>query len=333
MPDDRFLNRELSWLAFNERVLSQAADDSIPILERAKFLAITSSNLDEFMMVRVGGLKILSVRNPSLRDPAGMAADEQLKAVAKKGHEIVTRQYRVYRDEVQPQMESAGITQIDLARATEREISAARDRFEEEVFPVLSPQTVSAESFPLLLGQRLHLCVRLKHEADHRLGTMPGESGGNETEPGGAGQGGDDDPTFEYAIMPIGQALPRVLPLSRDQRHGYVLLENLATHFIDDFFPGRTVVECIPFRLTRNADIELREDEAGDLLGGMEEVLESRRVSRAVRLEYGANATQETVSFLRDALQLTDDDLYAIDGPIDLSFLFALHGEKGFDDQ
>ncbi|MCO8123807.1 polyphosphate kinase 1 [Stieleria sp. TO1_6] len=320
LPADRFLNRELTWLAFNERVLAQAANASLPILERGKFLAITSSNLDEFMMVRVGGLKILHKRNPTLRDPAGMIASEQLQAVAKKGHEIVARQYQVWRDDVQPQLEAAGIEQIDLTQATDVELSAAKSRLNDDVFPVLSPQAVSPDRFPLLRGLGVHLLVRLVCDPETRLGTAPGSP-----------VEGDGEVVSEFALIPMGRTLPRVFPLSGDKRHGYVLLESLVAHFVDKFFPGRTVEECVPFRLTRNADIELREDEAGDLLGGMEEVLESRRYSRAVRLEYGASASDQTVEFLRGALQLHDEDLYPIDGPIDLSFLLTLHGEEGFD--
>lgn len=318
LPSDRYLNRELSWLAFNERVLAQAADNSLPILERAKFLAITSSNLDEFMMVRVGGLKILHQRDPTHRDPTGMVAVDQLQAVAKKGHEIVAQQYRLFSEEVQPELESVGIEHVDLDDASEAEQSAATARFWSDVFPVISPQAVSHNSFPLLQGLGVHLFVRLKRDADSRLGTADESS---------------DEDLSEYALIPMGRSLQRVLPLSGDKRHGYVLLENLVAHFVDEFFPGREVLECVCFRLTRNADIEFRADAASDLLGGMEEILENRRYSRPVRLEYGASASEEAVEFLQTAHQLHQEDLYAIDGPLDLSFLFTLHSVEGFDQQ
>ncbi|OYP35770.1 polyphosphate kinase 1 [Rhodopirellula sp. MGV] len=325
LPDDRFLNRELTWLAFNERVLAQAANDALPILERGKFLAITSSNLDEFMMVRVGGLKILHQRNPGNRDPAGMVAVEQLQAVAKKGHEIVSRQYEVFRDSVLPKMEAAGIHQVDLDREGETAFHTALNRFQDDVFPVLSPQAVTLERFPLLPGLGLNVLVRLTKDPKSRLGAA-------NVRPDTVSEAGDDDQlTSEYALIPIGKAIPRVMSITGDSRHGYILLENLVTHFVADFFPGRHVEECFAFRLTRNADIELREDEASDLLGGMEEVLENRRYSRPVRLEYWSSASEEAVEFLRTAHQLHEEDLYPIDGPIDLSFLFALHGIEGFD--
>lgn len=323
LPPERFINRELSWLAFNERVLAQAADESLPILERAKFLAITSSNLDEFMMVRVGGLKILKQRNPTLRDPAGMIAVEQLQAVAQKGHEIVQRQYRIFGGQVLPLLESIEIAHLQLDQASDAEKEAAESRFWRDVFPVLSPQAVTAESFPLLQGLGIHLCVRLRRDPQSRLGTSQTSEADENGEPQAS----------EFAVIPMGRALSRVLPISSTKRHGYVLLEDLAEHYVHEFFPGREVLECIAFRITRNADIELREDEASDLLGGMEEVLESRRYSRPVRLEYSESASAETVEFLRQALQLYPEDLYAIDGPIDLSFLFSLHGQEGFDQQ
>ena len=323
LPTDRFLNRELSWLAFNERVLAQAADRSLPILERAKFLAITSGNLDEFMMVRVGGLKMLKQRNPSSRDPAGMVAVEQLQAVADKAHQIVERQYRLFREEVRPQLESCGLAEVDLNETGEAEYEAAKRRFDRDVFPVLSPQSVSLDRVPLLQGLGVHLCVKLRRDPDSRLGGKTVR----ETD--------SEESGFEFAFIPMGRALSRVLPVRSDagggNRHDYILLENLVTHFADRFFSGRRVEECVAFRLTRNADIELREDEASDLMGGMEEVLESRRLSRPVRLEYSASASNDVIEFLQQAHQLHRDDLYAIHGPVDLSYLFALHSEEGFD--
>ena len=279
------------------------------------------NNLDEFMMVRVGGLKLLKERNPTGRDPAGMIAAEQLDAVSERCLEIVAEQYKLFRHQVQPVLESAGIAHIDLENASESEWAAAKTRFHAEVFPVVSPQSVSHERFPLVRGLGVHLCVRLKVEPDSRLGVAVVPDVEEEAE------------KTEFALIPMARVLSRVMPLSSDKRHGYVLLENLVSHFVAEFFPGRTVLECVPFRVTRNADIEFREDEAGDLLGGMEEVLENRRVSRAVRLEYGCAASDATVEFLRGALDLHRGDVYAIDGPLDLRFLFELYGVEGFDHQ
>ncbi|WP_231742218.1 polyphosphate kinase 1 [Stieleria varia] len=331
MPVDRFINRELSWLEFNQRVLEQAANESLPILERAKFLAITSSNLDEFMMVRVGGLRLQKQQNKSVVDPVGLTVTQQLHWIAKKAHSIVKRQYRLLREDVQPQLSDFGIRHVDLSQCSENIADAAEARFHTDIVNVLSPQSVAIDwSFPLLQGLGLQVCVRM----------VAGGTGNLVPEHLRAGQKADEtdaaDDEWDYAVIPLGKSISRVVPLPGDldgseSAHNYVLLEDLVMHHAKEFFPGRDVVECVPFRLTRNADIQLREDEAADLLGGMEEVLEGRRYSGAVRLEYSATASPEMIAFLREALSLGDDDLFPIDGPLDLTYLFALHGLDGFE--
>lgn len=334
LPENRFINRELSWLEFNQRVLEQAADDALPMLERAKFLAITSSNLDEFMMVRVGGLQLQAQQNASVRDPAGLTVTEQLQRVSHKCHGIVARQYRLFLQDVEPQLHALGIQRVDLGQCSEVVSAAAESRLQNDVLPVLSPQAVALDwSFPLLQGLGIQLCVRMKADPNRSLSRksrpskMDSESKRDVEE--------ETDP-WEYVVIPLGKSVSRVQSLptesaGSDVMYRYVLLEDLVTHYIEEFLPGREVMECVPFRLTRNADIEFREDEAADLLGGMEEVLEGRRFSGPVRLEYGSRASSEVVAFLRDAFRLKDDDLYAVDGPLDLTYLFALHGIEGAD--
>ncbi|WP_419190047.1 polyphosphate kinase 1 [Stieleria marina] len=317
LPDDRFINREISWLEFNQRVLEQAADESLPLLERAKFLAITSSNMDEFVMVRVGGLRMQYQRNAQQRDPAGLTIAEQLNAVLGKAQMIVSQQYRLVRDTLEPALDQEGISRIDLNSCSDRCTVAAETRFRTDISAVLSPQQISVgHPFPLLQGLGVQLCVRLKADEDTELGGKPAEEG---------------DLPWQFAIVPLGRVLDRMVPMPSDGGYRYVLLEDLVTHFVSEFFPNREVLECIPLRVTRNADIELREDSAADLLGGMEEVLESRRYSGAVRLEYGAHASDEMVAFLSESLGLTNQHLFAIDGPLDLTYLFSLHGLDGFE--
>lgn len=315
LPKERFINRELSWLAFNQRVLEQAADESLPLLERAKFLAITSSNLDEFAMVRVGSLKLKFSRNSMSRDPAGLTVGQQLQAVANNCREIVGRQYRVLRDSLEPQLAGADIRRVDLNDCSDRCLDSADRRFHDDVFSVLSPQAIFDERpFPLLQGLGVHLCVRLKASVD--VTTRSDEN---------------DAPSWQFAIIPLGRTIPRLVPLPADRGFAYVLLEDLVTHYVEDFFPDREVAECIAFRITRNADVEIQEDAAADLMDGMEEVLESRRESHVIRLEYGATASDPMVSFLSEKMLLTNLDLYPIDGPLDLAYLFTMHGLEGFD--
>jgi polyphosphate kinase len=321
---DRFINRELSWLAFNQRVLEQAADESLPLLERAKFLAITSSNLDEFVMVRVGSLKLKAQRNALVRDPAGLTVSEQLQAIATESREVVLRQYRLLRNSLEPQLAGADVRRIDLNDCGDRCLEAADRRFHSDVFSVLSPQAIFDEPpFPLLQGLGVHLCVRMKALAKDPFRPFS-QRRSTEAEPA-------EPSPWQFAIIPLGRTVPRLVPLPADRGFAYVLLEDLVTRYVDDFFPGREVVECIAFRITRNADVELQEDAAADLMDGMEDVLESRRQSRVVRLEYSAGASDPMISFLSERMLLTSQDLYPIDGPLDLTYLFTMHGLEGFD--
>ena len=315
LPPDRFINRELSWLDFNQRVLDQAIDESLPLLERVKFLAITASNLDEFVMVRVGGLKLQFQRHSMVRDAAGLTPAEQLEAVSVCCQRFMQRQYQLLRDVLQPQLAAANIRRIDLNHCGD---AAADIRFQHEVLPVLTPHALSPDRpFPSLQDSGVHLCVRLAVDPDHELG--------NQTDI-------EEHQLWQFAIIPLGKKLPRMITLpSDDHGHAYVWLEDLVMHRIDQFFPGREVIECVPFRITRNADIELREDGAGDLLGEMEEVLESRRLSNVVRLEYLSSASDLMMTFLSERLDIVNQDLFPIDGPLDLTSLFALHGLEGFD--
>jgi polyphosphate kinase len=317
LPEDRFINRELSWLEFNQRVLDQAADPAIPLLERAKFLAITSSNLDEFTMVRIGSLKLQLRQNSLVRDPSGLTVAQQLESVAARCGHMVAKQYAVLRDSLEPLLAEAGIVRIDLTACSDRCADAADKRFHDDVVAVLSPQAVDDElPFPLLQGLAIHLCVRLTACAAHDA---------DSTDPS------PQPPEWDFAIVPLGRTVPRLLSMPSDQGHAYVLLESLVAHYIDEFFPGREVVECIAFRITRNADVELREDGALDLMRGMEQVLESRRLSRVVRLEYSQGASDPMLAFLSEKMLLTSQDLYPIDGPLDLTYLFSLHALEGFD--
>ena len=312
LPGDRFINRELSWLEFNERVLDQAADNSLPLLERAKFLAISSSNLDEFMMVRVGSLQMQYQRNTMVRDASGLTVGEQLLAVAHRCEVFTRRQYSILAESLEPSLAEHDICRLDLNNCSERCLEAAERRFRNDVLAVISPQAIFEERpFPLLQGLGVHLCIRLKSKK----------------------QIGDDSESnpWDFAVIPLGRTVPRVVLMPSDRGHSYLLLEDLIKHHIEEFFPGREVIECVAFRITRNADIELQEDAASDLMIGMEEVLESRRQSRVTRLEYSHNASDATLAFLSEKMHLRVQDLYPTTGPLDLSYLFTLHGLEGFD--
>lgn len=307
LPEDRFFNRELSWLEFNQRVLDHAADTRQPLLERAKFLAIVSSNLDEFFMVRVGGLKLQAAQNAGIRDPSGMTVSEQLLAIADRCHRMQADQYRILSGDLLPVLADSGIQQVDHSAYSSRHQQTARSVFE-DVSATLSPHALDpSRPLPLLQGLQLHLCVRLKSESD-------------------------SETPWQFAFVPLGRAMSRFVSLPSERGYQFTLLEDLVAYHVAELFPGRQVLECVAFRITRNADIKLREDHAPDLMLGMEEVLESRKESGCVRLELASDASEHTKAFLTETLEVTLDDLFLVDGPLDLTGLFQLTALEGFDD-
>ncbi|MDB4338560.1 polyphosphate kinase 1 [Rubripirellula sp.] len=317
---NHFINREISWLEFNTRVLDQADDSTLPLLERAKFLAITSSNLDEFMMVRIGSLKLQHDQNSPVRDPSGKSVGEQLQAVTDVCKKLVKRQTEIYTKAIEILLSDSGIHRISLGECNERCRHAADRQFNDYILPILSPQIINeAHPFPMVQGLGLHLCVRIRKTK-------------SETKDLASQQEEITCEKFDYAVIPIGKSLNRMLAMPSDNGHWYLLIEELVEFHITQFFPGREILECVPFRITRNADIELREDSAADLTVGMEEVLESRKQSRPVRLEFRQGASDEMLQFLSERLNLTSQDLYPTDGPLDLTYLFGVHSLKGFDD-
>jgi len=303
----KFFNRELSWLEFNQRVLEEATDERLPLLERWKFLAITSSNLDEFCMVRVGGLQMLRQRRSNKRDPAGLTPTQQLKAVSQRTHRMVEDQYRCLLEQLEPGLAQAGIRRAAPGQLDEHQQAVVQKLFDSEIFPVYTPMAVHAEDdFPLLINKALNVCVRLAPEA------------------------GSETPRF--AILPLGSAPVRFFRLPADEGYHYILLEDLVSLFIGRFFPGETVLEAVPFRITRNADMSVREDQAPDLLAGMEEVLDARKQSDCVRLELAEACSPTTLAFLTSALDVDADYIFAARGPLDLAGLMSLSGISGFDE-
>lgn len=305
-PTARFFNRELSWLEFNQRVLDEARDDSLPLLERLKFLAITASNLDEFFMVRVGGLRLLVEQGITTPDPSGMSPADQLAAISERTHDMVSQQQACFA-ELEQKLAEAGIRRVPGPELTERRAKAVEQVFESEIFSVLTPRAIqSGEEFPLLVNQMLHVCVQL----------APDKSS-------------DGQPRF--AIIPLGRVLPRFFTLGADRGYSFVLLEDVVVRLVNRFFPGEEVKGHAVFRITRNADFTLRDDLAIDLLAGMEGVLTARKHGQCVRLEVAANSGEQVLSFLTDALRVESSDMFPHSGPLDLAAFLALTDLAGFD--
>jgi polyphosphate kinase len=295
----QFFNRELSWLEFNDRVLSLAFDTAQPLLERVKFLAITASNLDEFLMVRVGGLQAVAQRKMNVPDFSGLTPRQQLSAIDFKLNEFVRRQYECFQKLVSEDCKKAGIVRTMVDGLSDEQAEHCAYVFEHELFPVLTPIAVSAPAHvPLLSNRSIYLCVRIS--------------------PNGAAS------RQRFAVIHCAKNIGRCIGLPGDGRFQFMLLEDLLSLFVNRFFPGERVLECAAFRVVRNADVRVAEDSPTQLLEAMENVIDARKRSSIVRLEIDRKASPSCCSFLQAALDISKTSVHRIDGPLDLSAFMRL---------
>ena len=309
LPEDRYLNRELSWLDFNARVLALADDNSLPLLERAKFLAIFASNLDEFYMVRVAGLKRRDEMGLSVRSADGLTPREQLARIGEQTQRIATRHARVFLDSVRPALAEEGIYIVTWADLVQAERDQLSTYFNEQVFPVLTPLAVDpAHPFPFVSGLSLNLAVTVKQPED----------------------GGQ-----HFARIKVPNNVDRFVELkSRDGVDGaegqakirYLPMEELIAAFLPMLFPGMDVVEHHAFRITRNADFEVEEDRDEDLLQALERELARRRFGSPVRLEIADDMTESMLELLLRELDVDPSDVIEVPGLLDLSSLWQIYG-------
>lgn len=326
-----YFNRELSWLAFNERVLDQASLTRHPLLERVKFLAISAANLDEFFMVRVGGLRLVSQAKMDQIDIAGLTADQQLKKIRDRVTTMYASQSHCL-NELCEELKKHGIQRIDPASLSDSERQGLLERFQSETVSAVAPIAFeNINRLSMLRGARLAVCVRLKNDPATTLGPNI------EPTPVGATQDDELDPNpiessseFRYVLLALGQSQSRFWTLPSEKGYRYLLIEDVVEMFLSEYFDPSTVVECTTLRTTQNGDIEFVDDGRADLMGGMEAMLEARKTSGYVRLELSNSASEEMRSFLESALQVATEDVYLIDGPIALSDYFGLAGIGGF---
>jgi polyphosphate kinase len=304
LPEDRYLNRELSWLDFNARVLALAADTSLPLLERAKFLAIFASNLDEFYMVRVAGLKRRDEMGLSVRSADGLSPREQLRRINERTQQIADRHAHVFLDSVRPALADDGILIVTWAELDDDERSRLSTYFHEQVFPVLTPLAVDpAHPFPFVSGLSLNLAITVKQP----------ENGGQ-----------------HFARIKVPDNVDRFVELgARENVAGVVRflpLEELIAAFLPVLFPGLEIVEHHAFRITRNADFEVEEDRDEDLLQAMERELARRRFGSPVRLEVADDMTENMLELLLRELEVNPGDVIEVPGLLDLSSLWQIYG-------
>ncbi len=305
--ESELINRELSWLEFNQRVLDEAMDQTVPLLERLFFLTITASNLDEFYMVRVGGLKLMTAGGVKTPGPAGLRPGEQLARIQARVATMVDAQYSTFLDHIEPALRKQGICRRTMDALDEMQQETVHARFATELFPLFSPIALRPKMpFPLLANLGLHLAVMLAPEGRSR--------------------------TPRFAVLPLGPRAPRVAPVpSAEGHYEFVLLEDLLAAHIGSFFPGQEILECRPFRITRNAGMSVEEEFADDLIREMRKVLTQRRMSDCVRLEVDAGMSPTLRTHLAEGLRVAAGDIQTARGPLDVTGLRPLLKLDGYD--
>lgn len=307
--NERFTNRELSWLAFNKRVLSEAKDNHLPLMERLKFLSITASNLDEFFMVRVASLKDQVNAGYTKKDIAGMTSKEQIDAILKETHKFTTAQYNTYNRSFLPSLKKNGLKIVtEFEKLTEEQADYVDNYFQKEVFPVLTPMAVdSSRPFPLIRNRSLNIGALLMDKK--KKGTI------------------------DFATVQVPSVLPRVvtIPTDGDNCTTVILLEQIIEKNIQKLFLNYRVLCQAPFRVMRNADLSIDEDEAADLLIEIEKQLKKRQWGEAIRLEVEDNIDKRLLKTLRKEFNLSEDAIFKINGPLDLTFLMKVYDIEGLD--
>ena len=323
-----YRNRELSWLSFNERVLSEARDKSIPLFERLKFLSITSSNLDEFHMIRVASLKDMVHAEYTKPDIAGMTPKEQLKAISEKTHEMVQVQYSTYNRSLLPALAHIGLNIISTHEALTPEQAAYVDEyFEENIYPVLTPMAMdSSRPFPLIRNKTLNIGALIQKKDSGLSAKTEKKEGKKEDNKKGKAE-------LEFATVQVPSVLPRFITLPAKEGEGcnVILLEEIIERNIGKLFLSYDVVCAHPYRVMRNADLSIDEDDAADLLKEIQKQLKKRQWGEVIRLDVEEKIDKRLLKILKHEFDIGDEDIFFIPGPVDLTFLMKMYGLEGFE--
>lgn len=304
-----YTNRELSWLQFNERVLSEARDKSNLLFERLKFLSITASNLDEFFMIRVASLKDMVNAGYTKEDIAGLTPKVQLSRLNEATHALVNRQYGIYSRSLLPQLKQNGLTVVEAHESlTEKQRQFVDEYFEDNVYPVLTPMAVdSSRPFPLIRNKTLNIAALISER--------------------------DAGAELDFATVQVPAVLPRIVQLPAEEGQGtqVILLEEIIERNMPKLFLNYDVICAHPYRIMRNADLTIDEDEAADLLKEIEKQLKKRQWGEAIRLEVEDGMDKRLLKILKRELKIKEEDIYFINGPLDLTFLMKMYGLPGFE--
>ncbi len=337
--NEKYTNRELSWLDFNYRILSEARDKNNSLLERCKFLSITSSNLDEFFMIRVASLKDMVNAEYEKEDMSGMTPAKQLSAISKKTHSFVSMQYSTYNRSIITALKKEKLVIVQSHEALSDEQKEYADRyFEENIYPILTPMAVdSSRPFPLIRNKSLNIAALLEKKEDikdkadaKRKGKAKEEKSKNKEK----NKNNTDDRELEFATVQVPSGIPRIIriPSQNEGETTVILLEEIIERHIGKLFLNYKVVCAHPYRVMRNADLTIDEDDAEDLLKEIEKQLKKRQWGEAIRLEIEDSADKRLVNILKEELKVDNEDIFMINGPLDLTFLMKLYGIDGFNE-
>ena len=306
---ENYWNRELSWLLFNKRVLNEARDKQNLLFERLKFLSITASNLDEFFMVRVASLKDMVNAEYTKKDIAGLTPKQQLEKLNAATHELVNLQYSTYNRSLHPLLIQHGLQLISRHEELTKEQAEYIDKyFEESVYPVLTPMAVdSSRPFPLVRNKSLNIGALVSNRKKEKK-------------------------ELEFATVQVPSVLPRIIEIpSKEGMKSIILLEEIIERNIGKLFLNYDIVCTYPFRIMRNADLSIEEDEAEDLLKEIEKQIKKRQWGQVIRLEVEAGIDKRLLKILQEELDVEEEDIYRIDGPLDLTVLMKIYGLDGFE--
>lgn len=309
---ENFTNRELSWLEFNYRILGEARDRKNPLFERMKFLSITASNLDEFFMVRIASLKDMVNAGYEKKDIAGMTPQEQLDALNEKTHHFSEKQYSTYNRSLLPKLAEEGLSIVSFSDLSEEDVDFLEEYFHQNIYPVLTPMAIdSSRPFPLIQNKTLNIAalIKSKDKKDHK--------------------------EFDIATVQVPSVLPRIVVLPRKEdgkkKTRIILLETIIEHFLDILFLNHEIICAAPYRIMRNADLSIDEDDAEDLLKEIEKSLKKRQWGEVIKFEYDDRMDKRLVKYLKKQFKVRSADMYAFNGPLDLTFLMKCYDLEGFE--
>lgn len=326
--DENFINRELSWIEFDHRVLREAKDSTLPLFERLKFTSIVSSNLDEFFMVRVASLKDMVHAGYEKKDIAGLSPKQQLEQIAVKTHELVRMQYENYNRSIIPELKKNGLRVIENhEKLTKAEAEFVDRYFMDYVYPVITPMAVdSSRPFPLIKNKSLNIAALLKRKKDTKPLAIDSKNKKSKSK----------EAELDFALVQVPSVIPRVIEipkkyLEEKKQKTIIFLEEIVERNMTELFLNYDIVAAAPFRIMRNAEFELDEEDAADLLEEIEKQLKKRQWGEAIRLEAHSSMDKKLLKRICKELDIDKADIFEIDGPIDLTVLMKVYDLDGFD--